>query len=137
MAGVAANDALFSSMVLAAAADVTDTLWKTHVHPDYVRVRGCVARLTLQVPLAVLTLLHAVRVSHGTRLISGGRSARLGLFQSVVLNQVVLFGAATVVGTCTSEQNTVLTPQRSCWASRCPSSCHPSLWRCTRPCTYC
>ena len=44
MAGVAANDALFSSTVLAAAADATDTLWKTHVHPDY--VRGRAARLS-------------------------------------------------------------------------------------------
>lgn len=50
-----------------------------------------------QAPIAVLSLIHAVRISHGTRLLSGGTQSRLRLFQSLVLNLIVLFGGSTVV----------------------------------------
>lgn len=41
--------------------------------------------------------MHAVRISHATRQLSGGTQSRLRLFQSVVLDLIVLFGGATLV----------------------------------------
>ena len=48
--------------------------------------------------MAVLSLVHAVRISHATRMLSGAARAQLGLFQSLVLNMIVLFGSSTLLG---------------------------------------
>lgn len=58
-----------------------------------------VGRLLTQIPIAVLSVVHAVRISHATRTISGGLRSQLSLSQSLVLNMVVLFGAASLLGT--------------------------------------
>jgi len=54
-----------------------------------------------QIPVAVLSLVHAVRISHATRMLSGASRAQLGLFQNLVLNMIVLFGSSTLLGTYT------------------------------------
>lgn len=102
MAGVASSDPLFASHILASAADFTERLAHTKVHASYVGIHT----LT-QVPIAILSLVHAVRISHATRLVSGGAQSRLHLFQSVVLDLIVLFGGSTVVGMC-GNANTAL-----------------------------
>lgn len=81
---VPARDPIFGHTVLAAAADWTELLAQRHVHAAYA-------------PVAVLTLVHTLRVSHGARLISGGKNSRLGLFQSIVLDQIVLFAGSSVL----------------------------------------
>jgi len=63
-------------------------------HPSGLRT---LAWLT-QIPVAVLSLVHAVRISHATRMLSGAARAQLGLFQSLVLNMIVLFGSSTLLG---------------------------------------
>ncbi|PKI82523.1 hypothetical protein MVES1_003904 [Malassezia vespertilionis] len=84
MADVAASDPIFSSYILASAADLTEFVWKKHVHSIYL-------------PIAVIAVVHAVRISIVTRLVSGGKQSQLPLFQSMVLNMVVLFGGSTLV----------------------------------------
>lgn len=81
---VPARDPIFGHTVLAAAADWTEPLAQRHVHAAYA-------------PVAVLTLVHTLRVSHGARMLSGGKNSRLGLFQSVVLDQIVLFAGSSVL----------------------------------------
>ena len=83
---IPSRDPIYGLAVLAAAADWTETLAKRHVHTAYV-------------PITILTILHTVRVSHATRQISGGKNSRLGLFQSVVLDQIVLFAGSSILGT--------------------------------------
>lgn len=89
--GVGASDPVFASYILATAADLTEFLSKTHVHSPFVRLRSD------QVPVAFLSLMHAVRTSHATRQLSGGVHSRMRLFQSLVLNLIVLFAAPTLV----------------------------------------
>lgn len=78
------TDPIFSSYILGTAADWQDLVWRTHIHDRFI-------------PIAVLSVVHAVRISHGTRMLSGGIYGRLGLFQSVVLNLIVLFGASCLL----------------------------------------
>ncbi|WFD21258.1 hypothetical protein MCAP1_003519 [Malassezia caprae] len=80
------DDPIFSSYILGTVADWQELVWKQHLHPVYI-------------PVAVLSLAHAVRISHATRMLSGAARAQLGLFQSLVLNMIVLFGSSTLLGT--------------------------------------
>ncbi|WFD45128.1 hypothetical protein MPSI1_003805 [Malassezia psittaci] len=81
---VASNEPIFASYILATAADITEFLASTKLHTSYL-------------PIAFLSVLHAVRISHATRMLSGGLRSRVHLFQSVVLDLIVLFGGATMV----------------------------------------
>ena len=78
------TDPIFSSYILGTAADWQDLVWRTHIHEKLI-------------PIAVLSVVHAVRISHGTRMLSGGIHGRLGLFQSIVLNLIVLFGSSCLL----------------------------------------
>ena len=78
------TDPLFSSYILATVADWQELLSKTHVHDVYI-------------PVAILSLAHAVRMSHGTRMLCGGAQGRLGLFQSCVLNLIALFAPSSLL----------------------------------------
>ncbi|WFD28868.1 hypothetical protein MNAN1_003883 [Malassezia nana] len=80
----AEDDPIFSSYILATVADWQELVWKQHVHPVYL-------------PVAFLSIVHAIRVSHATRMLSGGPRAQLRLFQSLVLNLIVLFGSSTLL----------------------------------------
>ncbi|WFD32833.1 hypothetical protein MSPP1_003884 [Malassezia sp. CBS 17886] len=77
------RDPIFASAALATVADWTEALTRTQAHAVYV-------------PVALLTLLHAVRVSHGARVLGGGVQTQVHLFQSLVLDQVVLFGGSVL-----------------------------------------
>lgn len=78
------TDPIFSSYVLGTVADYQDLLWRLHLHEVYI-------------PVAAVSVVHAVRISHGTRMLSGGGNSRLGLFQGLVLNLIVLFGSSCVI----------------------------------------
>ncbi|WFD24911.1 hypothetical protein MEQU1_003617 [Malassezia equina] len=78
------DDPIFSSYILATVADWQELVWKQHVHPVYI-------------PVAILSVVHAVRISHATRMLSGAPRAQLSLFQSLVLNMIVLFGSSTLL----------------------------------------
>lgn len=58
----------------------------------------CMPYPLTQIPVALLSVVHAVRISHATRMLSGAPRAQLGLFQSLVLNMIVLFGSSTLLG---------------------------------------
>ena len=60
------TDPIFSSYILGTAADWQDLVWRTHIHEKLI-------------PIAVLSVVHAVRISHGTRMLSGGIHGRRSL----------------------------------------------------------
>ncbi len=49
-------------------------------------------------PFGVLALIHALRVSHATRQVAGSHRNRLGLWQSFLLNQILMFAGVIVSG---------------------------------------
>ncbi|SPO45265.1 uncharacterized protein PSANT_02951 [Moesziomyces antarcticus] len=49
-------------------------------------------------PVGALGLIHAVRVSHATRQVAGSHKSRLGVWQGLVLNQILMFGGVVISG---------------------------------------
>ncbi|EPQ29749.1 uncharacterized protein PFL1_02968 [Pseudozyma flocculosa PF-1] len=68
---------------LAVLADRLDVALQTPIHQVYL-------------PVGYLGLLHAIRVSHATRQVGGGLGSKLNLYQSVLLNQILLFGGVAL-----------------------------------------
>lgn len=48
--------------------------------------------------MAIVSVVHAMRISHGTRMLSGGTKGQLSLFQSLSLNLINLFGSSSIIG---------------------------------------
>ncbi|WFD34262.1 hypothetical protein MCUN1_001099 [Malassezia cuniculi] len=78
------HDPIYALTALSDAADWTEAFVR---HPVY----------NAYMPITLLTILHTLRVSHATRMISGGKNSRLGLFQSVILDQIVLFAGSSIL----------------------------------------
>lgn len=49
-------------------------------------------------PYGALGLIHAARVSHATRQVAGSHKCRLGLWQSFLLNQILMFSGVVLSG---------------------------------------
>ncbi|SNX87180.1 uncharacterized protein MEPE_05890 [Melanopsichium pennsylvanicum] len=49
-------------------------------------------------PVGALSLIHAARVSHATRQVAGSHESRLGLWQGLLLNQILMFGGVVISG---------------------------------------
>lgn len=77
----------FDAMQTARLASIGDQLsnWsQTPLHPLF--------------PVGALGLIHAVRVSHATRQVAGSHKSRLGVWQGLVLNQILMFGGVVISG---------------------------------------
>lgn len=49
-------------------------------------------------PVGALALVHAARVSHGTRQVAGSHKYRLTVWQGFLLNQILMFGGVVISG---------------------------------------
>ena len=47
-------------------------------------------------PVGGLALIHAARVSHATRQVAGSHKSRLGVWQGLLLNQILMFGGVVI-----------------------------------------
>ncbi|PWZ03800.1 hypothetical protein BCV70DRAFT_170870 [Testicularia cyperi] len=75
----------WGAQTLLAIADSIDHRGKPAIHQTYL-------------PIGPLALLHAIRVSHATRQVQGGRASQVGVFQSFLLNQILMFGGVVLSG---------------------------------------
>ncbi|KAN0065052.1 hypothetical protein ACQY0O_001547 [Thecaphora frezii] len=82
--GLTADPRLFGyTETLTAFADRLDLALATPVHKVYL-------------PVGYLAFLHAIRVSHATRQVSGGLKSKFNVYQGVLLNQILLFGGVVL-----------------------------------------
>lgn len=74
-----------STLSLAYLGENLDTWSRSPLHPTLL-------------PIGFLALVHAVRVSHATRQVAGSHKSKLGVWQSFLLNQILMFGGVIISG---------------------------------------
>lgn len=74
-----------ASLSLASLGDQLDFLVRAPLHPTLL-------------PVGALALVHAVRVSHATRQITGGHKSQVGVWQGFLLNQTLMFAGVVISG---------------------------------------